>query len=130
MPGTKLEITCTACGAATFVRREPVYEGFKKVGDSFRCAACGHTYAGESDVPFRQQTGPRVFEADDVPRKVELFRADERRKNCRYCTHYVVNPFTQRCGLHEKPVQATDWCLDFQEREAARPPEAGQAPLA
>jgi hypothetical protein len=28
-----------------------------------------------------------------------------------------VNPFTQRCGLHQRAVKATDYCDDFDPRE-------------
>jgi len=44
----------------------------------------------------------------------DIFAEDEKGRNCRYCKHYVVNPFTQRCGLHGRTVEATDTCEDFQ----------------
>jgi hypothetical protein len=108
-----VEIVCTACGADTLVKREPVYEGFRKVGERFLCAACGFEFADEEAVPFKEAKRPSVFGDDDRPAKVELFTADEKGRNCRHCRHYVVNPFTQRCGLHMMVVQATDCCGDF-----------------
>jgi hypothetical protein len=35
---------------------------------------------------------------------------------CRNCRSYVVNPFTQKCMLHEREVTATDTCPDFERR--------------
>jgi hypothetical protein len=35
---------------------------------------------------------------------------------CSNCRSYVVNPFTQKCMLHEREVTATDSCPDFQPR--------------
>jgi hypothetical protein len=35
---------------------------------------------------------------------------------CRNCRSYVVNPYTQKCMLHEREVTATDTCDDFSER--------------
>ena len=111
------EIICTACGAETFVKREPVYEGFKKVGERFRCAGCGYEFASEQDIPFKEKRESAVFSDEDRSREMRVFRDDEKGHNCRHCAHYVVNPFVQRCGLHHKEVQATDTCPDFQKSD-------------
>lgn len=122
MTPRKVEIVCSACGADTIVRREPVYEGFKKTGEKFICSSCGHEYAGEQEVPFKGRKQVKVFTDADKSRKVEVFDDSERGRNCRYCKNYVVNPFTQMCGLHLKKVQATDYCDSF-ERKEEKPPE-------
>ena len=114
-----VEILCTSCGADTLLKREPRYEGLKKVGERLLCATCGHEYAAEDVVPFKLKKTVQVFSEDDKPRKADLFAGDEKGRNCRHCRHYLVNPFTQRCGLHFKAVQATDVCPDF---EALPPP--------
>jgi hypothetical protein len=113
-----LEITCPACGKETLLRREPRYEGFKKVGDTLSCLACGHEFASEEDVPYRDRSGPAVFSEEDRSATVDVFAEDEKGRNCRHCRHYVVNPFTQRCGLHNRVVEATDSCPDFSPPEA------------
>ena len=111
MPG--LEIICTACGADTLVRREPVYEGFKKAGEQILCASCGHAYASEEDVPYKQDSRPTIFTDADRPKDPQVFREDEKQVTCRYCRHYVLNPFAQRCDLHNRFIEATDTCPDF-----------------
>jgi hypothetical protein len=108
-----LEIKCTACAADAWLRREAVYEGFKKTGETLRCSACGHEFASEAEVPFKARKIPRVFTDADRSKTVEIFRGDEKGRNCRHCRHYVVNPFVQRCGLHHREVKATDLCADF-----------------
>ena len=112
-------IVCSACGAETFLKRVPKYDGFKRVGDDLYCASCGHVYADEAQVPFKDPCRPRVFSADDAPRRPDIFRGDEKGRTCRYCRHYVINPFTQRCGLHNRVVEATDTCGQFEARENA-----------
>ena len=109
-----VEIVCTECGADALVRREPVYEGFKKVGEKFSCSACGHEFASEKEVPYKKSRKPSVFDDSDRVRKVDVFSKEDRGRNCRYCAHYLVNPFTQRCALHFKEVKATDFCDDFE----------------
>lgn len=113
-----LEIICTECGADALVRREPVYEGFKKVGEEFFCSACGHKFDSEKDVPFKGGSKVSVFDESDKPKIVDVFSGEERGRNCRYCGHYLVNPFTQRCALHFKEVKATDYCDDFEPKSS------------
>jgi len=112
-----LEIICPACGAEALLRREARYEGLKKVGETLRCSACGHEFPGEACVPFKDRATPRIFGEEDKLPKVDLFANDEKGRNCRHCRHYVVNPFTQRCGLHFREVQATDSCVEFEPRQ-------------
>lgn|GEM_PF-260963 len=109
-----LEIICSACGADTLLRRESEYEGFVRKGEKLICASCGHRYASEAEVPFKQKKAISIFTEADKFKKVEIFKSEEAGKNCRHCEHYVVNPFTQRCGLHNRVVQATDICGDFE----------------
>jgi hypothetical protein len=113
MGTSSLQIDYTACGEETLVRREPIYEGFSKVGEQFVCTGCGHVYADEADVPFRDISGPSIFTAADRSKKIKIFHSDEANRNCRHCRHYLVNPFVQKCGLHGREVQATDLCDDF-----------------
>lgn len=111
-----IEIECHVCGRDSLLKREPRYEGFKKVGEILTCASCGHEYASEADVPFKQKATPKIFDASDAPRTVKVFRENEAENLCRYCKHFVVNPFLQRCGRTGKLVEATDTCRDFQKK--------------
>ena len=73
--------------------------------------------------PFKvQQVAPKVFTDADRSAKIEVFDEDENQILCRYCTNYIVNPFTQFCALHKKEVQATDTCDQFE--EAPKPDDA------
>ena len=121
MTAKAVEIICPACGQETLLRREPVYDGFKKAGDRLSCASCKHEFAGEADVPFKTREQPALFTDADRLKKVDIFASDEKGKNCRHCEHYVVNPFIQRCGLNNRLVEATDLCSRFEKKE--EPPE-------
>ncbi len=113
MPSKPGAIQCRACGRESFLLRAPTYEGFTKTGEKLSCAACGHVYAREEDVPYQGVRQVRVFDASEAPQPVKLFQDAEKGRFCRYCRNYVVNPFTQRCGLTRREVQATDCCGDF-----------------
>ena len=81
------------------------------------CASCGHVFATEDEVPFKVRTKPAIFSDSDAPRAIQLFEDDEMGRACLHCKHYVVNPFTQRCGKHNRVVEATDICGDFEGKE-------------
>lgn len=113
-----VEIICSKCGAETLLKREAVYEGFKKTGERLLCSSCGFEYAGEDAVPFKgKPADPEIFTAADLPEKVKVFNEGENRRICRYCANYIVNPFTQYCALHRKEVQATDTCSRFETKK-------------
>ncbi len=114
---SSVEIQCTACGQESLLKRVPRYDGFKKTGESLVCASCGHEFAGEPDVPFKEKRGPRVFDDSDRPKSAHVFDAHEADRLCRHCKHYVVNPFCQRCGLRSRLVEATDSCDRFEKRQ-------------
>ena len=116
MGHTPVEMICSACGKETLLVREPKYDGFVRVGEKLICSACGYEYASEKDVPFKEKAQVQVFTADDQPKKVKVFEEGENSRLCRYCDHYVVNPFMQWCGYHKKEVQATDSCEVFAPR--------------
>ena len=120
MAATTSQIRCSACGEDSLLKRTPKYDGFKKVGETLSCAACGHVFASEAEVPAGGPARPRVFDDADAPKAVRLFEDAEKGRFCRYCRHYVVNPFTQRCSRHNRLVEATDACGDFERRPAPK----------
>jgi len=113
MAKQSMAIICPVCSEDTFVRREPVYDGFTKTGESISCVSCGHLFDNEQEIPFKDNSGPKVFSSADRSKKIDIFRSDEKGHNCRHCKHYTVNPFIQRCGLHGTEVQASDLCDKF-----------------
>ncbi|NCC52498.1 MAG: hypothetical protein EOM20_14950 [Spartobacteria bacterium] len=94
--------------------RKPKYEGFTKVGEELVCAGCGFVYESEELVPYKKKKSVQVFTDADRPAAVELFEEGEATTLCRFCKHYVVNPFMQWCARHRKEVEATDTCKAFE----------------
>lgn len=112
-----VEIICTDCGKDALLRREPIYEGFSKIGEELSCTACGHVFENEAAAPFKQKEEcAQVFSDNDKSQSVDIFTANENKYLCRYCADYVMNPFMQFCALHKKEVQATDSCDRFTEK--------------
>ncbi len=116
-PATPEAIECPACGEASFLKRAPVYDGFQKVGEKLSCAACRHEFGDEGEVVFRARRTTDILEDDArPPTRLSVFTNEETGHCCRHCVNYVVNPFVQRCALHQRDVDATDDCEDFTQR--------------
>ncbi len=114
-----LEIICTGCGDRSLVRAEPVFEGFRKAGEAFICLNCGHRYESEVVTPFaKRDAGPDVFSAAEreAP-KLSIFAEDELHKSCRWCKHFIISAFDQKCGVTLQQTEATDLCLKFESKE-------------
>lgn len=113
-----VEIICGNCGADTLLKREAIYDGFTKTGEKLTCSSCGFEFASEADIPFKSKTDePQIFTDADRSKKVEVFAEDENAQLCRYCAHYIVNPFTQFCSIHKKEVESTDSCGQFEKAQ-------------
>lgn len=138
-----VEICCTSCGETALARQESEYEGFTKVGEVAVCTACGARYP-LADAPFvasresparsrlfseaerprpsalfsedDRPSRPTLFSEEDKPDRPHIFSESERRRSCRYCAHYVVSVFEQRCGLSGAAVAATDLCDRFERK--------------
>lgn len=121
------EIHCPGCDRDTLLLRTPRYEGFTRVGEALNCAGCGHAFALEDEVPFREEKKISIFTDADRSTVVDVFKGDPRGRLCRYCAHYVVNPFRQWCGLHRKEVEATHTCDRFAPKPPPKDPLAAVA---
>ena len=100
MTGSGGKFVCPACGQESWLKTVTRYEGFTAVGEVETCALCGHEFApGEAEV-----------ETEETP---EFLRRSGPRRVCYLCVHYVVNPFVQKCVLHDREVEALDSCPRF-----------------
>ena len=115
-----LEINCRNCGKITLVRSEPVYEGFRRTGETFVCLECGFRYPSEAETPFAETAKkPDIFTGAEKRKDLSIFGEDEFGRCCRWCVHYVMNPFDQRCGVTGKTVDATDICFKFLRKDSS-----------
>jgi hypothetical protein len=116
---------CPSCKEDALFVTDAVYDGFRKIGETRRCTLCGHVIrssGGRSAPPQKPAARANplwdAFARDETGAAPGLFDVDgETARLCRKCAHYVVNPFTQRCMLHDKEVEATDTCPRFTPRD-------------
>jgi hypothetical protein len=119
-----MEFKCPHCGKETWLKKTPVFEGFKKTGEKQVCAACGGDVGVEEALAAATTRKPVIFTEADRSAIPQVFDESDKGRLCRHCRHYVVNPFRQWCGLHRREVEATDTCDRF-----VPPPELPAKPL-
>lgn len=115
---------CPKCKCETLLSRKPKYDGFKKIGETASCLLCGHVFEAGAKAKHHAPKKPALFKGEDKPVTPKIFKGDENARMCRYCAEYVVNPFTQRCNIHQRDVQATDTCDRFTPKP---PPKTAQS---
>ncbi|MCF7837681.1 MAG: hypothetical protein K9N49_03540 [Candidatus Marinimicrobia bacterium] len=118
MPGAERK-QCARCGPESLLLCEPLYEGFTKVGEQWRCTRCGATYTDAAAPNRVSAPQPSLGPPPEPP--PALFDTQTELRLCRYCRHYVVNPFRQWCARHQRDTEATDTCPRF-----SPPPEKNE----
>jgi len=116
---------CPQCGKNSFLKKESVLDGWKKVGDVLKCAACG---AVAEEIPSDTPSAPSaeapkksadalaaLLGGDDTVKVVNPLENEER-KFCRDCKFRVANAFRMYCSKHERDVNPMDDCPDFLKR--------------
>ncbi len=114
---------CPHCGQEALIKVEAVYDGFTKVGEKRICTACGKELegAGASSSPVEKPDPLAALFGDmDDESGPDLFDVEEETARlCRKCKHYVLHPFTQMCAVHDREVQATDSCPQFEAKPSS-----------
>jgi hypothetical protein len=99
MSSRSKKIFCPSCRQESAVKVVKKYDGFTLVSEIDTCAFCGYEFNEEPEVIRDRPPG--------------WVNDRELKKLCRHCRHYVINPFVQKCVLHQREVEATDTCGDF-----------------
>lgn len=119
-------IYCPVCKEETLMVTDALYDGFKKTGERTRCAQCGHEFTSDPKTKSKPNLSAKskgdplaaLFGDTHEEESLELFDVEaETGRLCRRCTHYVLHPYTQRCGLHDREVSATDTCGQFEKKD-------------
>ncbi|HDL64043.1 MAG TPA: hypothetical protein ENH12_01495 [Proteobacteria bacterium] len=103
MPLGSKKIFCPACRQESAVKVIKKYDGFTLMGEIKTCAFCGYEFGEEEPEVIKERPPGWVNDR-------------ELKKLCHRCRHYVINPFVQKCVLHDREVEATDTCSDFSPR--------------
>ena len=107
MSSRSKKIFCPSCRQESAVKVVKKYDGFTLVGEIDTCAFCGYEFDEEPEVIRGRPPG--------------WVNDKELKKVCHRCRHYVINPFVQKCVLHQWEVEATDTCADFSLRPVSEP---------
>lgn len=122
---------CPRCGCSSFLKKESILQGWVKVGEVLKCAACGavvETIAADIAATEKNSgNGAQTVSSNSTDTLAALFGggsvekplnplAGTDRKFCRDCKHRIMNAFRIFCSKHGKDVNPMDDCPDFEKR--------------
>lgn len=117
---------CPHCKKNSFLKKESVMEGWTKVGEVLKCAACGAVAEqigaasadGKTDTPAENKINTlAALLGEEKLSAPETTLKDAERRFCRDCKHRVMNAFRIYCTKHERDVNPMDDCPDYLPRE-------------
>ena len=117
------KIICPACKEESMAKLKNKMDGFTTVGKVLVCMLCGaeleeykasETAAGGKEKKL-EQLGMLLGAAPSAT--VRLAAADEEKRFCKDCKHFLKHPFVDRCEIDNKPVDPMDDCEKFEKRQ-------------
>ena len=117
------KIICPACKEESMAKLKNKMDGFTTVGKVLVCMLCGaeleeykasETAAGGNEKKL-EQLGMLLGAAPSAT--VRLAAADEEKRFCKDCKHFLKHPFVDRCEIDNKPVDPMDDCEKFEKRQ-------------
>ena len=98
-------------------------DGFRKIGEVLVCMLCG-AELGSPEVPDSAGTAQDNKKLNDLSlllgaapsARARLTAADDEKRFCKDCAHFLPHPFVDRCELDNRPVEAMDDCPQFTQR--------------
>ena len=117
------KIICPVCKEESMAKLKNKMDGFTTVGKVLVCMLCGaeleaykasETAAGGKEKKL-EQLGMLLGAAPSAT--VRLAAADEEKRFCKDCKHFLKHPFVDRCEIDHKPVDPMDDCEKFEKRQ-------------
>ena len=117
------KITCPVCKEPSMAKSKTKFDGFNKVGEVLVCMLCGAELGtaeslAEADAVRNDQKihDLGVLLGAAPAARARLAAADDEKRFCKDCKHFLKHPFVDRCDLDNHPVDPMDDCDKFQKR--------------
>ena len=117
------KIICPVCKEESMAKLRNKMDGFTAVGKVLVCMLCGaeleaykapESAAGGNEKRL-EQLGMLLGAAPSAT--VRLAAADEEKRFCKDCKHFLKHPFVDRCDIDNKPVDPMGDCGNFEKRQ-------------
>lgn len=118
------KIICPFCHEASIVKVKTKLDGFTTVGQVLTCMLCNAELGTVDDEKNDNTAGPDSQKLQDLgmllgaapAARARLAAADDEKRFCKDCAHFLKHPFVDRCDLDNHPVDPMDDCEKFQKR--------------
>ena len=117
------KIICPVCGEPSMSKLKTKLDGFRKVGEILVCMLC-NAELGSVDSPDAAGDAQNDKKLHDLGMllgaapvaRARLTAADDEKRFCKDCVHFLAHPFVDRCELDNRPVEGMDDCEHFRKR--------------
>lgn len=117
------KITCPVCHEPSIAKLKNKLDGFTKVGEVLVCMLCGaelgtlETSSGDQSTGDEHKLHDLGMLLGAVPvATARLAAAENEKRFCKDCTHFLKHPFVDRCDLDNHPVDPMDDCEKYQKQ--------------
>ena len=119
------KIICPFCHESSIAKAKTKLDGFTPVGTVLVCMLCNAELAGLEEASTENTTAPESQKLQDLgvllgaapAARARLAAADDEKRFCKDCAHFLKHPFVDRCDLDNHPVEAMDDCEKFAPRK-------------
>ncbi len=116
---------CPYCGKNSFLKKESLMDGWQKLGEVLKCAACSaeiekiNPAVADGELQRASDRKKNALMAllgeDPEPGKIAVLQEESR--FCRDCKFRVMTAFQVYCSKWDKEVDPMDDCAAYQVRE-------------
>ena len=119
------KIICPFCKESSIAKVKTKLDGFTPVGEVLYCMLCNAELGALESEENQSLLTPDDQKIQDLgallgaapPARARLAAADDEKRFCKDCVHFLKHPFVDRCDLDNHPVEAMDDCVKFQKRK-------------
>ena len=118
------KIICPVCKEESMLKIKNKLDGFTQVGKVFVCMLCNAEIGPVPENSSADESAADNSKLDKlglllgaVPAATaRLAAADNEKRFCKDCKHFLKHPFTDRCDIDNKPVDPMVECGNFEKR--------------
>ena len=120
------KIICPKCGEPSIAKLKARFDGFQAKGNVLCCMLCGAELEVAADrLPESSSAENNGKKLNDLSvllgatpvATARLAAADDEKRFCKDCAHFLKHPFVDRCDLDNHPVEVMDDCEKFTPRK-------------
>ena len=108
------KITCPFCHEQSIAKKKTKFDGFTQLGEVLVCMLCNAELGPVESAATQSAAGKlAALLGAAPPAAARLAAAENEKRFCKDCRHFLPHPFVDRCELDNRPVEAMGDCEKY-----------------